>query len=174
MKYWFDTEFCEDSILITLISIGMVSEDGRKYHAVSNEFNPEDCNPWVKKNVLPFLPDKSTWKSKKQIKEEILEFVGKEKPEFWASYASYDWIVLCQLFGVMLDLPKDWPMFCRDIQQLRDEFGRPELPEQEGKEHDALEDAIGCKLKYDFLMDLKNKKSGPIKKANRFRKQNTI
>lgn len=39
-------------------------------------------------------------------------------PEFWADYCSYDWVVFCWLFGKMIDLPKGFPMYCNDIQQL--------------------------------------------------------
>lgn len=34
--------------------------------------------------------------------------------------ADYDWVVLCQLYGTMMDLPKGWPMYCRDVKQLCD------------------------------------------------------
>lgn len=41
-----------------------------------------------------------------------------------------DWVVFCQMFGTMLDLPNGWPMFCRDIRQFRSDKGNPQLPEQ--------------------------------------------
>jgi hypothetical protein len=162
-KIFYDLEFSENGMTIDFISIGMVCEDGREYYVVSNEFNEEACNDWVKENVLPFLPDQSQRKSKEQIKNELLEFCGDE-PEFWASYGAYDHVCLCQLFGTMIDLPKHWPMFTRDIQQLKQELGDPELPEQKGKEHDALEDARGCKMKYEFLINLKKKANNRFSK----------
>lgn len=166
MIYWYDSEFAEDGKIIDFISIGVVSEDGKEFYAVSNEFNESACNDFVKENVLPYLPEESERKSKEQIKKEFLDFIGKDKdPQFWASYGSYDWIVICQLFGTMMDLPETFPKFVRDIQQLRAELGNPEYPKQEKDEHHALADAHGCKAKYEFLMDLKNKK----KTANRFR-----
>ena len=73
------------------------------------------------------------------------------KPEFWGYYADYDWVVLCQLFGTMMDLPKDWPMYCRDIKQLCDDKGNPPLPEQGKGEHHALADARWNKVAWDFL-----------------------
>lgn len=59
-------------------------------------------------------------KSRKQIAEEIKEFVGKD-PEFYAYYADYDWVVFCWLFGRMIDLPDEFPMYCRDLKQILDE-----------------------------------------------------
>jgi hypothetical protein len=40
----------------------------------------------------------------------------------------------------MIDLPKTWPMWCRDIKQLCEIKGDPRLPKQTGK-HFALDDA---------------------------------
>ena len=74
-----------------------------------------------------------------------------EKPEIWAYYADYDWVVFCQLFGTMMDLPKGFPMYCRDIKQECDRLGNPKLPEQGKGEHDALADALWNKQAYEFL-----------------------
>lgn len=168
MLYWYDSEFAEDGTIIDFISIGIVSEDGREFYAVSNEFDESACNDFVKENVLPYLPDPSERKSKEQIKQELLEFVGKDKdPQFWASYGSYDWIVICQLFGPMVDLPKGWPMFVRDIQQLRHDLGKPELPKNNENEHHALADAKECREKYEFLIQLRDKKKNRFRDLNK-------
>lgn len=47
---------------------------------------------------------------------------------------------LCQLYGPMIDLPKGWPMYCRDLKQLLDDRGNPKMPKPL-KEHNALSDA---------------------------------
>ncbi len=41
--------------------------------------------------------------------------------EFYAYYADYDWVVFCSLFGRMIDLPKGFPMYCRDLKQIMDD-----------------------------------------------------
>lgn len=43
------------------------------------------------------------------------------KPKFYAYYADYDWVAFCWLFGLMIDLPKGFPMYCRDLKQMLDE-----------------------------------------------------
>ena len=149
MRFWLDTEFIEDGRTIDLISIGIVSEDGREYYAVSSDCDRTRANQWVKKNVLPQV-DWSLARSRSQIRAEIVEFCGfatydhdsgtKHQHEFWADYGAYDWVVLCQLFGSMADLPDGWPMYCHDLQQLREATGDPDLPKQKGG-HQALEDA---------------------------------
>ncbi len=41
-------------------------------------------------------------------------------PEFYAYYADYDWVVFCWLFGLMIELPKGFPKYCRDLKQVLD------------------------------------------------------
>ena len=82
----------------------------------------------------------------------ILAFVD-DKPEFWAYYADYDWVVLCQLYGRMIDLPEGWPRYCRDVKQLRDSLGNPPLAKQETGEHNALADALWTKQAWEYLME---------------------
>lgn len=151
MRFWFDTEFFEDGRFIDLISIGVVSEDGRTYYAetwMCGETARK--SDWLRDNVLPHLKGKEKYRS--QIASELVEFMGK-KPEIWAYYADYDWVVLCQLFGNMIDLPKGWPMYCRDVKQLCDSLGNPKLPKQESAEHDALADALWTKQAWEFLQE---------------------
>lgn len=76
---------------------------------------------------------------------------GSPKPEIWAYYADYDWVAFCQLFGTMMDLPKGFPMYCRDIKQECDRLGNPKLPSQGEGEHNALEDARWNKRAWEFL-----------------------
>lgn len=155
MKFWFDTEFYEDGRTIELISIGVVAEDGGTYYAETISAQ-QLCrkSDWLVANVLPHLRG-GDGKQQSQIACDLIEFMD-EKPEIWAYYADYDWVVLCQLFGRMIDLPKGWPMYCRDVKQLCDSLGNPKLPEQPGTEHDALEDAIWTREAWQFLCKTKD------------------
>lgn len=58
MRVFFDTEFVEDGHTIDLISIGMATDNGREYYAVSSEFDMAAlaANPWLVENVWPSLP----------------------------------------------------------------------------------------------------------------------
>lgn len=139
---------------IELISIGIVSEDGREFYAESSEVNLDHCNDWVKANVLPHLGPNEQRVSRAEIKERILEFLGKD-PILWAYYASYDWVVFCWLFGDMVDLPKGYPMLPMDLQQLWIHLGRPQnmKPSKPKNQHNALADAKWNKQFYDNLMN---------------------
>lgn len=176
---------------IDLISIAIVCEDGRSYYAISNEFNPKDADDWVKENVISKLPQKATsfydsptlrqncllYKSNSTIAYDIIKFIQAKDEvnlflnventtaEFYAYYADYDWVVFCSLFGLMIDLPKGFPIYCRDLKQIYDEkdiftsnsTGKhdplknwPMYPKQEN-EHSALDDAKWNFELYKFL-----------------------
>lgn len=160
MKYFIDTEFIEGFHKplfgkrrhhIDLISIGIVAEDGREYHAISSEYRYKDASDWVKENVIiPLyvstvhgdarnhenaeLFHKYYGKSNRQIMFDVLDFTGcwrdslkwraKEPVEMYGYYADYDWVLFCSLFGRMIDLPDGFPMYCRDLKQIMDEQGK--------------------------------------------------
>lgn len=183
MRYFLDTEFIEDGKTIDLVSIGIVSGDGREFYAENLDADLSKASPWVQENVLPHLwsrqPDKSAgnaWSrdggfggllSRESIAKELILFfaaapnrelrklVSKfnvdSNIEIWTYYGDYDWVVFCQLFGTMMDLPEGFPMYARDIKQECDRLGNPRLPEQGKGEHNALADARWNKKAYEFL-----------------------
>jgi len=124
-------------------------------------------------------------KQAQHFKNDQKEFLGRasqygrngEQPEFYAYYADYDWVLFCSLFGRMIDLPKGFPMYCRDLKQLLDEkaeFILTEAPSstdnlegalaaikrksnypKQSNEHNALADAKWNYQLYNFLNKLK-------------------
>lgn len=169
-RYFVDTEFIEDGHTIDLISIGVVCEDGREFYAEALDVDLSPANEWVQANVLPHLwsrqADKRSanmWSRdggsggllrRDQIARELRAFVSVDRrPEFWGYYADYDWVVLCQLYGRMIDLPDGWPMFCMDLKQWAVMLGDPTLPPQTSTEHHALADARWNVEVWQFLAD---------------------
>ena len=176
MKCFFDTEFLEDGKGIELISVAIVSEDGDEYYACVKDadWNRISEDAWLKQHVLPFLPpkDDEAWKTRSQIAKEIVAFVG-DHPEFYADYSAYDWVALCQLYGKMIHLPDTWPMFCRDIQHLKEIVGIDEFPSMGENEHQALIDARETKARYDMCMGAAKAKGITLERpklASRLRK----
>jgi hypothetical protein len=169
MKYFIDTEFRENPNTIDLISIAIVSENNKKYYALSKDCDIEKSfkDEWLKKNVfshiynehitgkmsqtLPFNLKSMKWlfneygKSNEELKNDIINFVD-EKPEFYGYYCDYDWVVFCWIFGKMINLPKHFPMYCRDLKQTMDdrnlskEWKKEKCPDNENA-HNALGDA---------------------------------
>ena len=157
MKYFLDTEFMENGPRepIVLLSIGIVSEDGREFYAINDDADHASANQWVRENVLPHLELSSAegilgHGTLDQIRSGLLKWIG-EGPEFWGYYSDYDWVVFCQIFGAMINLPKGWPMYCRDIKQLCDSIGNPKLPKQDSAEHNAIHDARWNMKAFKFL-----------------------
>lgn len=176
MKYFFDTEFIEDGKTIDLLSIGVVAEDGREFYQCNQDAKLDRASEWVIWNVFPSLGVKHAgswyWDARKidvdnrstpasvvvphyEIRDRLRTFVADDKPDFWAYYADYDWVAVCQLFGRMIDLPRGWPKYCNDIKQLAMMHGNPELPKQIEAEHHALNDARWTKQAYEFITDRK-------------------
>lgn len=149
------------------------------------------------KNKFPFTYSTMKWiisnqgKSQKQIAKEIIHFTkaqlnssnlsdmvsDKEKEiKFYGYYADYDWVVFCWLFGKMIELPKGFPMYCRDLKQDLDYINNnfkikkennqvgnldksinsikdfKDYPKQKN-EHNALADAKWNKELYKFLLN---------------------
>lgn len=160
MKIFLDTEFIEDGKTIDLLSLALVAEDGRELYVVNTDAKLEQANEWVKLNVIPQLykniePITIHATSHNKIKDFVLDFVGNTRPEFWGYYADYDWVVFCQLFGPMITLPKNFPMYCNDIKQLCKSLGNPNLRQPVKDEHHALADARWNKTSFEFLQTLK-------------------
>jgi 3' exoribonuclease, RNase T-like len=171
-RYFIDCKFIEDGKTIELISIGIVSSDGREFYAENSDCDLSKASEWVKENVIANLwsrqprdhqKDANFWLldggsggllSRREIRSGIFMFCNPAVyglPEFWAGYASYDWIALCQVFGTMMDLPKGFPQYCHDIRQECDRMGNPPLPAQEGMAHHALADARYCRQLHEYL-----------------------
>ena len=56
MIIFFDTEFTSLHVKSKLISIGLISEDGREFYAeMTDTYLISHCSDWVKENVLPLL-----------------------------------------------------------------------------------------------------------------------
>jgi hypothetical protein len=175
VRYFLDTEFIERPGSIQLISIGIVSEDGRTFYAETTSFDEREADDWVRENVLNklrwwtprggcILPFNSSDYKDGQIastrgfgtisfiRDWLLEFFKNDSsPEFWGYFADYDWVVFCWIFGKMIDLPAGFPKYCRDLKQMLDESGKGKIPEPEG-EHNALVDAHWNKELYEYLI----------------------
>jgi hypothetical protein len=79
------------------------------------------------------------------------------QPTFYSYFGSYDWVLLCSLFGKMIDLPKGFPMFTLDLKQMMEERNLTKAWKQnvcpDPKDaHDCLADARWNKQLYQAIM----------------------
>ncbi len=94
MTRWFlDTEFDENGSTIKLISIALVNEDDseRYYRVLSDGWQAEECNEWVRANVVPLLGD-GLRASRQQVAADIRAMLlrGGKKPSIWGYFSDYD------------------------------------------------------------------------------------
>jgi len=179
MKIWYDTEFVERGRghSIDMISIGAVREDDEEFYRISDDLRVirrAMKNEWMKENVLPYLPliyspmGRPLWDEDhpdfkyvapldtiaKEWKTYVLDapkLSGFDKPELWAYYGAYDHVVMAQMYGTMMGLPKGMPMYTMDIKQRWHNEGKPVLPEQTDGEHKAIDDARWNRVAYEYI-----------------------
>lgn len=139
-KLFFDTEFVVRGTALYPISIGVVDLDGREFYAEVESPWQDHASSWVVRNVVPHL-DGREWPVER-VRKALCEFVGTAPVEFWAYMASYDWVVLCQLMGGLVEFPPNWPWFVRDLAWLDPTLTRiRSLNTHNPKRHHALHDA---------------------------------
>lgn len=163
MRFFIDTEFLEDGLTIELISIGIVRGDGQEYYAETYAMHHPEIgqrireHEWLMENVVPHLSQTDdVLRTRSDMAKEIRNFTtchGGDQPEFWANCGAYDWVVLNQQYGSMVDHLRQWPFYCNDIQQYALHLGinRRTFPPQESAEHNALADARWTRDTWEWL-----------------------
>ena len=183
MNYFIDTEFTclpwdNDP---ELISIAVVDENDREYFACLNDFSAESVSPFVKENVLSYLPDVSERKKREVVSNEIHRFLSYNHPTriwclfptaseliewgFKASeidsvmerYGDIDLRFLKELLGFRYST--EWPERGSDLVPLVDYLKeKGDLPDNE-EIHNALADARWNKKVWERHKKYKTKNS---------------
>lgn len=134
MKLFFDTEFTGLRKETTLISIGIVAENGKKFYAEFTDYNESQCDKWIKDNVLKNLilsdngkfaselgEDENTTVilgSKSDIRNELSDWLLQfDDVQFVSDVCHYDFVLLIDIFGMAFDLPNNVSASCHDINQ---------------------------------------------------------
>jgi hypothetical protein len=177
VRYFYDTEFLENGKTIDLISIGIVADDGRELYLINRDapWKRIKKHEWLMANVVPSLPQPHGDRILHMPERWLIDFYSphvRERAaiadlverfllgddletytdlELWADYGAYDHVALCQLFGPMIALPPGIPMFTNDLQQAWRAAGKPPLPQQTARLHNALEDARHVRRCFEHL-----------------------
>ena len=178
MNLYFDTEFTGLHKDTTLISIGIISDDGKTFYAELTDYDESQVDEWIKDNVInnlqlsSFIDGFASPQSdnmvlrctKKTLKNELGIWLSQfDKVEMWSDCLSYDWVLFNDLFGNAFNLPKNIYYIPFDICTLfkikgidpdisREEFINNSV---EGVKHNSLYDAKVIKACYDKLMNYK-------------------
>jgi hypothetical protein len=171
------------------ISIGMSAPWGDSYYAVFRDapWFEISRSAFLMEHVVPKLPplraiNSGDWlidldhpdvKTRDQIASEVYEFLRgalRHAPAFtfprlslWADYGAFDHVSLAWLWGTMMQLPPDVPMFTHDLMQYADDLGVSEsaFPAQNPATlHHAGHDSAHNLVVLDFLKDLDRRVNG--------------
>lgn len=130
MLLFFDMEFTGLRQNTTPISIGIVSEDGKKFYAEFTDYDESQCNDWITENVTSELmydtekwhegiADRQTHGIKKIISYALKDWLQQFKTiQFVSDVCHYDFILLIDLLtngGTALDLPENISAVCHDL-----------------------------------------------------------
>lgn len=142
MKLFFDTEFTGLHKGTSLISIGIVSESGKKFYAELTDFDDTQCDSWIEKNVLEHLMLNGEMKEesfddlnttyifgdKATVRDELLLWLDEltadftdsgEYFQFVSDVCHYDMVLLLDLLNEQsaMQIPELVNPCCHDISQ---------------------------------------------------------
>lgn len=173
MKVFFDTEFTGLHQNTTLISIGLIAEDGKTFYAEFTDYDRNQVDSWIGTNVIDNLvihKDRDIYYlitdeeaivkgHAPYIRTHLEEWLGQfDLVEMWSDCLSYDWVLFNQLFGHAFNIPKNIYYIPFDICTLMKikgvdpDISREEFAGMEGSKHNALHDAKVIKACYERLM----------------------
>lgn len=165
MKIFFDIEFTGLHKNTILISIGCVSETGKEFYAESMDYDRNQVDDWINKNVISKLSPLKFSMRLNEIKWALNNyFISFYEPiELWSDCLSYDWVLFCDPFGGARSLPTNILYIPFDICTLFKIKGiDPDISREEfcgiknvKEKHNALYDAKIIKMCYEKLMEIK-------------------
>lgn len=162
MKIFFDMEFTGLRQNTTLISIGLISEEGHTFYAETNYYDTLQVSPWIKENVISNLTEspENRYFSKGDLRKALLEWLDQFDYIEWVSdCCHYDFVLLIDLlFGDALSIPKKYGTVCYDINQLISDDYCISLQEAFDKSREEILDSYGItyiSTKHNALYDAK-------------------
>jgi hypothetical protein len=119
IKLFFDTEFTGLHKNTTLISIGIVSENNKTFYAELTDYDQNQIDEWLQKNVIENLTididklgkfgDNDNWIIRgdtQSIKYYLEQWLSQfDNVEIWSDCLSYDWVLFNNIFGHAFNIP---------------------------------------------------------------------
>lgn len=162
-QLFFDTEFTGLHQKTTLISIGIVADNGKTFYAELTDYDQSQLDDWLRKNVIAnlYLEDDTYCNltdmnvvfkgNSSDLRRNLLKwFSGNfDSVQMWSDCLAYDWVLFCQIFTHAFNIPNQIYYIPFDICPLLLEktgnanINREEYSEFKGnvKKHNALYDA---------------------------------
>lgn len=149
---FFDTEFTNLHVSSKLISIGLISEDGKEFYAeITDTYLKLHCTDWVKENVLTLLDASEEQRmTRDEMAIQLRAWIqGFNEPVTLACDSeAWDWRWIQKLYAT----PDQWPMNLAqkpDILKFNDEVFNAAVEDafkQGLRQHHALDDAKANRL----------------------------
>ena len=134
MKIFFDTEFTGLHKDTTIISIGLIDENGRTFYGEFSDYDESKCDNWIRENVIKHLKwskevqvedfvniydnDWEAFGSKEYIKIVLSEWLSKyDDVELVSDCCHYDMVLFIDIFGDAWSIPDVVNPACHDINQ---------------------------------------------------------
>lgn len=140
---YFDTEFSGLHKDTTLISIGLISENGKQFYAEFTDYDVAQIDKWLEENVMSnlLLSKMSMGETitnamgvvvkgtKEFIREKLLAWLDKEVPgeiQFVSDVSHYDFVLLLDLLSAnkhnIFDIPNRISLSCVDLNNVIAEY----------------------------------------------------
>ena len=123
MNIYFDTEFTGLHKNTTLISIGMIAENGKTFYGELTDYDRTQVDKWIRDNVMANLyhpngeilddceNDAGNWiayGTKDRIRFYLSKWLAQfDEIEIWSDCLAYDWVLFNDIFGTAFDIPKN-------------------------------------------------------------------
>ncbi len=171
-KLYFDMEFSGLHQNTTLISLGIVSDCGKTFYCEYKNYNLDQCDDWIKENVIANLYLKESennysmnkcrvTSTDEQIKYILSNWLSQfESVKMWSDCYAYDWVLFCEIFGGAFNVPKNVYYIPLDLATAFEMKGiDPDINREEysglkegAVKHNALWDALVIQACHDKLM----------------------
>ena len=174
MTLFLDTEFSSLNQDAQLLSLALVSEEGRWLYVEWTDYEEARLSAWHQEHVIPHLflrqgirqpdfldrPGNTLRGDSTSVLEAIEDWLsGYKEIEIWADVLAYDWVFFCELFGGALKLPSSIFYIPFDFATLLKVKGiDPNIPREQlvpnwaglksNMRHNALYDAFLLKTAY--------------------------
>lgn len=160
MKLYYDFEFTGLHQGTTPISLGIVDENNRAFYAEFTDYDKDQIDPWLEEHVLANLTISKgiVFKSpliqqvvgtKKKIAGYLLNWLAEyDSVQMVGDCQGYDQVLLCELFGGAMNLPKKINYIFLDLATMLFDHGidpdisRVEFGGLKSTPHFALDDAL--------------------------------
>lgn len=182
MKLFIDSEFTGLHQGSTLISLGIVADNGKQFYAEFTDYAENQVDDWIKENVIANLQFRDMNQFEQTIGDYTLmkgdtghisgalhDWLSQfKKIEVWSDCHHYDMVLFMELFGGAFGLPSNVYYIPFDISTMFKVFGiDPDISREafidqpvDGMKHNSLYDAKVIQACYDKLQ--RNKHLYPI------------